>query len=157
MAPETQPAHAGTDHAARTPPAPNDETDPRIIPSAWLTTGHDEPVQDGETRYYPVLYTVERQLASDPDVLAGRKQGRAEEWTVHVLYVRRDGQRRVSRDYDARVTETGTHGVEVTPQRFASSISVDGHQDTPHSAPRTDRIETALVTRHSIDPTEADA
>lgn len=157
MAPETQPASAGTDHATRTALEPDEETDPRTIPSEWLATGYNEPIHAGETKYYAVLYTVEHELTNDPDVLAGRMQGRAEEWTIHALYVREDGQRRVSRSYDTHVTETGDGGIEVTPQRFAATIAVDGRQDTPHSAPRTDEIVAALADCHNIDPTQGEA
>lgn len=142
--------------SARTTPSLDEETNPRVIPTTWLADAHDEPVQSGETRYYATLYTVERQLASDPDVLAGHKQGRAEEWTVHILYVRADGQRRVERNYDAHVADIGG-SIQVTPRRFTATIAVDGRRDTPHSAPRSEEIVAALADLHDIDATEEEA
>lgn len=109
-------------------------------------------IDDGETRYYATLATIERTLAQDPEVLAGRRDGRGETWRVHVLYVRADGARRVSRTYDASVTETAD-GLQVTPKGLMASIAVDGEHVTPHSAPVTEAIVDALRELHGIDVT----
>lgn len=127
------------------------ETTHRQIPAEWIADAPDAELSEGETRYYATLYTVERELA-EADVLAGRTDGRAEQWTVHVLYTRADGQRRVSRHLDASVVET-SEGLDVTPKDFQASISVDGDHVTPHSAPCSEEIQAALRELHDIDPT----
>ncbi|MDL0133546.1 hypothetical protein [Halobacterium salinarum] len=130
------------------------ETNPQQIPTEWLQNAPRATIDDGETEYYAVLATIERTLAN-ADVLAGHRDGRGEEWTVHVLYVRADGARRVSRTYDASVTET-SDGLKVTPKGLMGSIAVDGEHVTPHSAPVTEEIVDALDELHDID-VEVDA
>ncbi|WP_089650135.1 hypothetical protein [Halobacterium hubeiense] len=127
----------------------NGETSPQQIPAEWLQDAPRASIDDGETEYYAVLATIERTLAN-ADVLAGHRDGRGEEWTVHVLYVRRDGARRVSRTYDASVIETAD-GLRVTPKGLQASIAVDGDHVTPHSAPVTDEITEALRELHEIE------
>ncbi|MUV59965.1 hypothetical protein [Halobacterium sp. CBA1126] len=126
------------------------ETNPQQLPQEWLQNAPRATIDDGETEYYATLYTVERTLAQDPDVLAGKRDGRGEQWTVHVLYVRADGARRVSRTYDASVTET-SDGLQVTPKGLMASVAVDGEHVTPHSAPVTEEIVDALRELHDID------
>jgi len=126
------------------------ETDPRPVPEAWLDDAPHANVDADETRYYAVLHTIEKSVADDHDVLAGHKQGRAEDWTVHVLFVRADGKRRVEQPYDARVIETAD-GLDVTPRDFRASIAVDGRDITPVSRPRTTDIERALSELHNIE------
>jgi len=125
------------------------ETNPQQIPTEWLQDAPRASIDDGETPYYAVLATIERTLATDPDVLAGHRDGRGEEWTVHVLYVRADGTRRIERTYDASVTETAD-GLDVTPKGLQASIAVDGDHVTPHSAPVTEEITEALDELHGI-------
>ncbi|WP_338417018.1 hypothetical protein [Halobacterium salinarum] len=133
------------------------ETDPRPIPQAWLDDAPRADVNAAETEYHAVLYTVERSVAGDTDILAGHKQGRAEQWTIHVLFVRGDGQRRVEQAFDACVVETAD-GLQITPRGLRASIAVDGRDITPVARPRTTDIERALSELHDIDTTtEADA
>jgi streptogramin lyase len=124
------------------------ETNPQQIPTEWLQDAPKADLSEGETEYYAVLATIERTLAN-ADVLAGHQDGRGETWRVHVLYVRADGARRVSRTYDASVTETAD-GLQVTPKGLMGSIAVDGEYVTPHSAPVTEAIEDALRELHGI-------
>jgi len=131
------------------------ETDAYVIPHEWLQNAPTATITNGETEYYAVLYTVERNVTSDEDVLAGRKQGRAEEWTIHALYVRADGQRAVEYPYDARVIDTGT-GLDVTPRDFQATVAVDGEIVTPHSAPQNQLVVDALDALHDIQ-TEVEA
>ncbi|QRY26393.1 hypothetical protein [Halobacterium sp. BOL4-2] len=128
----------------------HNETDPRPIPQAWLDNAPRADVNAAETEYHAVLHTIERSVAGDTDVLAGHKQGRAEQWTIHVLFVRGDGQRRVEQAYDARVVETAD-GLQITPRGLRASIAVDGRDITPVARPRTTDIERALRDLHDID------
>lgn len=129
----------------------NGESDAYVIPREWLANAPTATITDGETEYYAVLYTVERTVTSDEDVLAGRKQGRGEEWTIHALYVRADGQRAVEYPYDARVVETGD-GIDVTPRNFEATVAVDGEIVTPHAAPQSQLVLEALDALHDIQP-----
>jgi len=131
------------------------ETNPQQIPEEWLQDAPRATISEGETEYHAVLYTVEHTVTSDEDILAGRKQGRAEEWIIHALYVRADGQRAVEYPYDTRVVETGD-GLNVTPRNFEASVAVDGDIVTPHAAPQSQLVVDALDELHDID-VEADA
>jgi hypothetical protein len=128
----------------------HEETSPKPVPETWLDDAPNPTVDEDETRYYAVLHTIEHTVTDDHEVLRGDKPGAPEDWTVHVLYVRADGQRRVSRHLDARVVET-TNGLDVTPRGFTASIAVDGDHVTPVARPVTDQIERALNDLHGIE------
>lgn len=122
------------------------QTDPAIIPRGWFEDARRPPIDDGEEEFLPVLYRIERELA-DGDVLAGRDPGRPESIRVHVLYVSRDGRRRVDDDFQARVVETGD-GTVVEPRGFLGRIGVDGDVTEPREEPVSPRIRAALATLH---------
>jgi hypothetical protein len=125
------------------------ETTAELLPDAWVDD-RDEPLAAGETRYYAVMYTVERVLSGDADVLSGREPGRGEEYRIHVLYVRGDASRRVERSYPATVVDDGS-GVRVRPKGgIQSSIAVDGSAVTPAAGKRAQLVVEALDELHDV-------
>ncbi|MDL0127046.1 hypothetical protein [Halobacterium salinarum] len=132
------------------------ESDPDNVAAHWIDNGVDEPLADGETRYYAVRQTIERELA-DTQTLAGQKSGRGEHVVIHVLYVRSDGHRAVEREYDARVQELdGSAIVDPAalgsrhPGEFYSSLAVSGESEEPFGIPRSEAIVRALDELHDI-------
>lgn len=130
------------------------ETDPDYIPSAWAEQGTHQDVDDNSTRYYAVRQAIEHNVSTDPDVLAGRTDGRAESYTVHVQYIRGDGSRAVDRQYPARVVDRGDH-TTIEPrglQRgdWPASIAVDGTTDEIASIERTPAVVRGLEALHGL-------
>lgn len=122
----------------------------QVIPEEWLAEATDLPLGDGEQEFLPVLWTVEHELADDPDVLAGEAAGRGEVWQIAVLYVSRDGRMRVDKTFPARVIESG-RGVLVSPERLYSRVGVDGDITTAARRPVTHQIARGLDELHGID------
>ena len=122
------------------------ESEAAILPEKWLADAIHPGIADGEEEFLPVLYRLERELA-DARVLAGHQQGRPEDLRIRVLYVSRDGRRRVDDSFQARVRETGD-GVLVEPRRLLAAIGVDGETTVPREAPVSDSTVQALRELH---------
>ena len=132
------------------------ESDPDFVAQHWIDHGVHEDVNDGETRYYAVRQTIERELA-DTDTLSGQKSGRGETITIHVQYVRGDGHRAVEREYEARVQELDGSAIvdpaalsSNKPGEFYASIAV-GEDSEPVGIPRTEDVVRALDELHDVD------
>lgn len=133
---------------------PDDGTDAAdIIPADWLDAALSVPVADNEDAFLPVLFTVERELTDDVDVLSGDKPGRGEVWQIAVLYVSPDGRRRVDETFPARVVDAGERGTLVTPQRLYDAVGVDGDVTEGVRRRVTPQIADALASLHDIDVT----
>lgn len=129
---------------------PDDGTDAAdIIPEDWLDAAMHVPVDDTEEAFLPVLWTVEAELAS-ADVLAGDKPGRGEVWQIAVMFVSRDGRRRVDETFPARVVDAGDRGTLITPQRLYDRVAVDGDVTAGVRRRVTPRIAEALAALHDI-------
>jgi len=135
----------------------NGETQARIIPNTWAEQGTRPNLDDTETQYYAVRYVVEHELADDPDVLAGRSDGRGETVTLHVQYVRGDAARAIEASFPACVIETGD-GVLVEPEDLSAggwpaSLAVDGTQHEIASIERGTETVRALEALHGLEVT----
>lgn len=144
--------HPGGKNAAGLPTAtvPDRDTDAvQVIPEEWLDEATQIPISDAEREFVPVLWTVEHELADDPEILAGRRPGRGEVWQIAVMYVSSDGRERVDKSFPARVIES-TRGVLVSPERLDGRVGVDGEVVTPARRPVTHQIARALEELHGI-------
>lgn len=132
---------------------PDDGTDAAdTIPQDWLDAALTPPVGNDEEAFLPVLWTAEAELAS-AEVLAGDKPGRGEVWQIAVMYVSRDGRRRVDETFPARVVDAGDRGTLITPQRLYDRVAVDGDVTAGVRRRVTPRIAEALAALHDIDVT----
>jgi len=123
-------------------------SEPAILPEEWLDSAIHPGIDDDEEEFLPVLCQLERELA-DADILAGRNPGRPEDTRIRVLYVSRDGHRRVEESFQAKVIETGD-GTEVEPRRLLAAIGVDGDVTEPSRAPVDPKVRAALATLHGV-------
>lgn len=99
----------------------NDRTKNRPLPQSWATNGSHEPVGDDAQPLYAIQFRAGLLLEWEVNqktksLVAGPRRERP---ALRVLYVSRDGQQAIVREWDAERTSSGWH----PEPEFASSIA----------------------------------
>lgn len=99
----------------------NDRTENRPLPQSWATNGSREPVGDDEQPLYAIQFRAGLLLEWEVNqrtesLVAGPRRERP---ALRVLYVTRDGQQAIVREWDAERTASGWR----PDPEFASSIA----------------------------------
>ncbi|QIO25035.1 hypothetical protein [Haloarcula sp. JP-L23] len=126
----------------------NDRTENRPLPQSWATNGSREPVGDDEQPLYAIQFRAGLLLEWEVNqrtesLVAGPRRERP---ALRVLYVTRDGQQAIVREWDAERTASGWR----PDPEFASSIARAPADCDDVAADTQESYRTMLEARYDV-------